>query len=192
MDVYKYKIQSDGRIDKLKLRIVVRRDLQNKELFGDTWQLTASMRTLKYFLAYAVKHMEIVHQLDFIVAFLQKKVKNRVFVKLNSRYADYFTEYSNHFGRALQLLKSIYGMNNSGKLFADELTDFFLEAGFIRYQYNMSIYYKYAPYGTKIAVLYYVDECVYWYTSEAIGKWFVDALAKSFNVNFLGYANWFI
>ena len=30
MDVYKYKIQSDGSIDKLKLRIVVRGDLQNK------------------------------------------------------------------------------------------------------------------------------------------------------------------
>ena len=31
MDVYKAKIQSDGSLDKLKLRIVVRGDLQNKE-----------------------------------------------------------------------------------------------------------------------------------------------------------------
>ena len=30
MDVYKAKIQSDGSLDKLKLRILVRRDLQNK------------------------------------------------------------------------------------------------------------------------------------------------------------------
>ena len=30
MDVYKAKIQSDGSIDKLKLRIVVRVDLKNK------------------------------------------------------------------------------------------------------------------------------------------------------------------
>ena len=30
MDVYKAKIQSDGSLDKLKLRIVVRGDLQNK------------------------------------------------------------------------------------------------------------------------------------------------------------------
>ena len=51
MDVYKDSIQSDGGIDKLKLRIVVRGDLQNKEMFGDTWSPTASMRTLKYFLA---------------------------------------------------------------------------------------------------------------------------------------------
>ena len=56
----------------------------------------------------------------------------------------------------------------------------------------MSIYYKYAPYGSKIVVLYYVDDCVYWYTSEAIGKWFVDTLGKRFHVNFLGYAHWFM
>ena len=37
MDVYKPKIQSDGSLDKLKLKIVVRGDLQNKETVGDTW-----------------------------------------------------------------------------------------------------------------------------------------------------------
>ena len=56
MDVYKAKIQSDGSLDKLKLRIVVRGDLQNKEMVGDTWSPTASMRNLKYFLADAAKH----------------------------------------------------------------------------------------------------------------------------------------
>ena len=37
MDVYKAKIQSDRILDKLKLRIVVRGDLQNKEMVGDTF-----------------------------------------------------------------------------------------------------------------------------------------------------------
>ena len=37
MDVYKTNIQSDGSLDKLKLRIVVRGDLYNKEIVGDTW-----------------------------------------------------------------------------------------------------------------------------------------------------------
>ena len=37
MDVYKAKIRSDGSLDKLKLRIVVRGDLQNKYLVGDIW-----------------------------------------------------------------------------------------------------------------------------------------------------------
>ena len=56
----------------------------------------------------------------------------------------------------------------------------------------MSIYYKYAPDGSKIVVLSYVDDCVYWYTNEDLRKWFVDTLGKIFHVNFLEYAHWFI
>ena len=33
MDVYKANIQSDGSLDKLKLIIIVRRDLKNNDLF---------------------------------------------------------------------------------------------------------------------------------------------------------------
>ena len=90
MDVYKSKIQYDRSLDKLKLRILVRGDVKNKEMVGDTWSPTASMRNLKYFLADAAKHKARVHQLYFIGLFLQAKVKNRVFVKLDMRYADCF------------------------------------------------------------------------------------------------------
>ena len=38
----------------------------------------------------SVNHKSGVYQLDFIGAFLQAKVMNMVFMKLDSRYADYF------------------------------------------------------------------------------------------------------
>ena len=43
----------------------------------------------------------------------------------------------------------------------------------------MSIYYKYAPDGSITVVLYYVDDYVYWYTNEDLGKWFVDTLEEN-------------
>ena len=86
----------------------------------------------------------------------------------------------------------MYGMTNSGKLFSDELTDWLIEEGFIQSQCQMSIYYKYALDGSKIVVLYYVDDYVYWYTNEDLGKWFVDTLGKRFHVDFLGFAHWFM
>ena len=86
------------------------------------------------------------------------------------RYADYFLEYAQDFGRALKWLKSMYGMTNSGKLFADELTEWLIEEVFMQSQCQMSIYYKYAPDGSRIVVLSYVDDCVYWYTNDYIGK----------------------
>ena len=91
---------------------------------------------------------------------MQANVKNRVFLKLDSRYIDYFPEYSNYFGRDLRLLKHMYVMNNSGKLFADKLIEWLREAGFIQYQCQIFIYYKYAPYGSKNFALSYVNDCV--------------------------------
>ena len=55
----------------------------------------------------------------------------------------------------------MYGMTNSGKLFADELREWLNEEGFIQSKCQMSIYYKYAPDGSKTVVLSYVDDCVY-------------------------------
>ena len=34
--------------------------------------------------------------------------------------------------------------------------------------------------------LYYVDDCVYWYTSEALGKLFVDTLGEKIPCEILG------
>ena len=56
----------------------------------------------------------------------------------------------------------------------------------------MYIYYKYAPYGTIIVVLSYVDDCIYWYKSEALEKWFVETIGKLFDVKFLRFAHWFM
>ena len=53
----------------------------------------------------------------------------------------------------------------------------------------MSKYYKYALYEFKLVVLYYVDDCVYWYTSEELVKLFVDTLGKRLYLNFLLYAH---
>ena len=64
----------------------------------------------------------------------------------------------------------MYGTTKFGKLFADELKEWLIEAGFIQSQCQMSIYYKYSPDGSKSVVLSYVDDCVYWYTNEYIGK----------------------
>ena len=69
------------------------------------------------------------------------------------------------------LLKSIYGTTNSGKFSDNELTEWLIETSFIQSQCQMSVYYNYSPDGSKIIVLPYVDDCVYCYTNEDLGKW---------------------
>ena len=66
------------------------------------------------------------------------------------------------------------------------------EAGLKYSQGQMSIYYKYTTYGSKLVVLSYVDELLYWYTYEELGKWFVDTLGNIFHMKLLEYAHWFM
>ena len=79
-------------------------------------------------------------------------------------------------------------MTNSGKLSSNELTNWLIDkAGFRQSKCQMSVYYKYAPGGSKLVVLSYVDYYVYCYMSEYLGKWFVETLGNILYVNFLGY-----
>ena len=56
----------------------------------------------------------------------------------------------------------MYGMNNSGNIFDDELTNWLIdEAYFNQSKYQMSVYYNYIPDDSKLVVLSYVGDCVY-------------------------------
>ena len=146
------------------------------------------MSNLKYFLADADKHKARVYQMDFIGAFLQANVKHRVFVELDSRYGEYFPDYINYFGILFRINKSMYGINNSGNIFDDELTNCLIyEAGLNQSRCQIYVYYKYEPDGSKLVVLYYVYDFLYWYTYDQLGKCFVDTHGKRFHVKFLGY-----
>ena len=105
MDVYKVKILYDSSLDKLKLIIVVRGWFHNNEIVGDYWYPTESMSSMNYLLTDSAKHNEIVNQLDYIGSFLQANIKHIFFVKLYSRYGEYFPEYGNYFVISLMLNK---------------------------------------------------------------------------------------
>ena len=79
------------------------------------------MRTLKYLLADVTKNKERFHQLYFIGAFLQAKVKNRFFSSCTLGIQNIFYNMHSTLEEPLRLLNSMYGMTNSGKLFDDEL-----------------------------------------------------------------------
>ena len=140
-DVYKANIKSDGRIESLKLRTVVRGDFQNKEMIVDTWYPAALMKILKYFLADYANRKARLHQLYLVGACLQANLKYIIFLKLYSRYVEYFLDCANYFGRPLSLKKSMYGMMNDEKLFADEITNWLIDkAGLNQSRCQMYVY----------------------------------------------------
>ena len=85
----------------------------------------------------------------------------------------------------------MYVMNNYLNSFSGEFTNWIIdEAGFERSQCQISIYYNFAPYRCRLVVLSYVDDYVYWYISEELGKWFVDMLLNKLHAHFLECQHW--
>ena len=59
----------------------------------------------------------------------------------------------------------MYGMNNDGKLFYNELNNWLIDQGGLKHsQYKMSIYYNCTPDESQLIALSYVDDCVYFNT----------------------------
>ena len=49
-------------------------------------------------------------------------------------------------------------MANYGNLFSDEITNFLIdESGLIQSKFQISVFYKYVPDGSRLVVLFYVD-----------------------------------
>ena len=84
----------------------------------------------------------------------------------------------------------MYGITNSVKLFSGELNNWLIyDTVFKQSQFQISIYYKYAPGGSNLVVLSYFDDCLYWYTYEELVKCFMDSFGKIFHVKLLGYSH---
>ena len=85
----------------------------------------------------------------------------------------------------------MYGINYSGKLFTYELIEWLLEA-FLSNHNVRCLSIKSMHSMDKKGVFSYVDDCIYWYTPEALGTWFMDTLGNIFHVKCLVYAHWFM
>ena len=192
METNRVKLQSDGTLDKLKNRIVVRGDLQNKHSTEDKWSPTASFRSLKMFLAHACRLKVRVRKMDFIGAFLQAKVRSRVFIKLPAFYGELFPDIKAYCGVPVRLIKSMYGMALSGKYWYQELQEWLLENGFIQSKVIACLFWKTFEDGSKVYLLDYVDDCLYYGTSDVSLKKFETEISARFDLTLMGQAHWYL
>ena len=75
---FRVKLKADGTVEKLKVRICLWGDKQEKNEEEDTWCSIGGFDAVKKFLALAAHHKCRVYQLDYIGAFLQAIARGRV------------------------------------------------------------------------------------------------------------------
>jgi transposase InsO family protein len=192
METFKVKVKSDGALDKLKCRLVVRGDLQDKNITEDKWSPTASFRSLKMFLAHASRTKARVKQLDFVGAFLQAKMRTRMFVTIPQIYGILFPEYKGYCGVPVRLVMSMYGTTLCGKYWYMDLTEYMLEVGFKPSECMRCLFIRTYADGTKMYVLNYVDDMLYHCRDTEKLIEFEQKLRARFNLELIGQAHWYL
>ena len=112
---FRTKLQSNGKVDKLKTRMCLRGDKQKELSDFDTWCAIASFRPLRKFLASAAGKKCRIYQLDFIGAFLQSYTQHTTFTMMPKEWKELMPQYAEWFGVPLRLVKALYGDTTANK-----------------------------------------------------------------------------
>jgi hypothetical protein len=178
-------------VDKLKVRIAIRGDLDKDAGDEDNAAPLATFRLLKMFLAMAAQRRRRVYQADFIGAYLQAKMDRIVYVMLPIEYKMYFPDLAEWFGVPLRLERSAYGINSAGRLWAEELFGWYQEYGFVQSQVEPSLF-TYSNGDDWIILLSYCDDTAYFCSTDAARQAFETAMCKRFDCKLLGQLHWFL
>ena len=141
--VFKYKLDSDGYLQKLKARLCVRGDLQITE--EETYAATLAARIFRALMAIAAAFDLEIRQYNAVNAFTNAKLSKPVYC--------YCPEGFDQDGHVLELLRALYGLKISPLLWYKELTSTLAEFGLEAVLGTNCLYTN-----RRLIVFFYVDD----------------------------------
>jgi hypothetical protein len=148
---------------------------------------------LRRFIAEAARTGKSIKQLDFISAFVQAVVKERIFVKLPLCLKKYVPEdLEKYFDRPLKLNKGLYGTTHSAKWWWEELHEWLDSQNYECAHSEKCLYVKRWPNNRWLKIINYIDDMLYFGDSEETEKEFEKAIGTRFRVEFKGAAHWYL
>lgn len=178
--VYKYKFDKHGYLIKFKARVCVRGDLQPASDL-DTYAATLAARSFCLLMAIAAYFDLDAFQLDAVDAFLNGDLDETVFVQ----YPDGF----NIPGQCLRLLKGLYGLRRSPRLWYKELSSTLREMGLRPILEEPCIFAN-----DWLVVFFYVDDIALLArpSDRARLQDFIRRLQGKYKMHDLGELKWFL
>ncbi|CAI7788674.1 unnamed protein product [Closterium sp. NIES-54] len=158
------KYHIDDTVAQEKARLVVKGFTQVYSTdYNKTYAPMSSYDMLRIFLSFVVVHDLNLMQLDMNNAFLQSKL-DRVMYMYQPDY------YNDGTGRVCKLLKSLYGLKQSPRVWYKALNDVLVGDGWKKSNVNEGLYFKVDDDGVACWVLVYVNDLLATSSSTAILK----------------------
>ena len=167
----KEKNNADGSLERIKARLVAGGHVQDTSVYGDTSSPTADLTTVFIVFTIAANECRKVVTLDIKGAYLNAKMKEKVYMKLPRELTDIFLSMpgcerfrafvSSDGSLNVELLKALYGCVESALLWFMELRDFFLKIGFIANPADPCLFSRATKDGKgQIMIVIYVDDLI--------------------------------
>jgi hypothetical protein len=152
----------------IKSRLVAGGHMQDKNLYttSNTSSPTVSIDTLLMLLAIYGSNKSKIVTIDIVAAYLNCDIIKTVYMSLDKLMTSLiikldvsYLEYVDHNGCVtVLLLKALYGLIESAKLFYDHLSHSLIKLGFIRNCYDQCVWNRTGKTGKQLTICFHVDD----------------------------------
>ena len=154
--MYKTKFHIDGIIDKYKARLVAKGYSQEEGIdYEDTFAPVAKWNTIRIMIALATKYNWKVHQLDVKSTFLNRDLKEEVYLVQPEGFIKKGQE-----DLVCKLKKALYGLKQAARSWYIKIDSFFAKKGFVKRKNDPNMYVKKDENGNVAMVSLYVDDLI--------------------------------
>ena len=156
--------------------------------YTETFSPTARLESVRMLIAVSVQSDFLVHQLDVRSAYLHAPIECDVYVAQPEGYVEYS---KNGTKLAWKLLRSLYGLKQSGRNWHGLLRDFLLQNHFVSSVVDPCVYIKKNNDGTTI-LLVWVDDMILAASSTVLINEMTEVLKNRFKMKDLGEISHFL
>jgi hypothetical protein len=182
--VFKNKLMPDGTIDLYKAKLVAKGYTQREgEDFFDTYSLVAILTTIHVLLSLAISHGLLVHQMDVKIAFLNEKLKEKIYMTQPDGFVVKGQE-----DKVCKLVKSLYGLKQATKQWHEKFNVTLISAVFSVNEPDRCVYYRHGG-GQGVILCLYVDDILIFGTSLDVINEVKTFLCQSFDIKDMGEAD---
>jgi hypothetical protein len=178
--VFRNKQDEHVVVTRNKARLVAKGYSQVEGLdFGETYAPVARLESIRILLAYATYHGFKLYQMDVKSAFLNRPIKEEVYVEQPPGFGD--SEYPNH---VYKLSKALYGLKQA-------LRDFFITNGFKVGKADPTLFTKTLNNDLFVCQIY-VDDIIFGSTNESTCEEFSRIMTQKFEMSMMGELKYFL
>jgi hypothetical protein len=186
--VFKYKLRSDGTLERHKARWVLRGDRQRPGIdLGETFTPVVKPATIRVVLTLFASKKWPANQLDVSNAFLHGQLHEKVYCQQSVGFVD-----PDQPDAVCLLDRYLYGLRQAPRAWFTSFTDYVKHIGFVQTRSDSSLFLLHDSTGVVAYLLWYVDDMVLAAKTPALLHASIKKLQSAFAVKDMGALAYFL